>query len=891
MMIWRRSLAVRITCVLAAVLAVSWCFAAGLSAWRTWRQIEHESLSDLTNRLQLVSRINNDELQEAADGTRKLLRLWLSNDFTKDNSPIMPRSTLSWVADPGVRESPILPRAAAAAEAYGAAGQSVIADTFFYFPGKGAAFYTSPYPAPGYTVNRARYLLELSKRLPEERNNLIWDGPHYDKSSNILLMTVAAVKRDSKGNIEVIAGYELQLNQRLSRMEQLLNSYGSFIINSQGQVLVKLDGNAPPPPRLKGFNSNVSAPQILKLEDGHAVIVRLNAPSWYLVSLYPTARLRANALQLVLDEAPFAIIGFILLTLGLLIVLHRHLARPLASFAQSIEDTHRSDDFDRRLPIDRDDELGRFAKAYNDLLDTLQNERKGLEKQVEMRTNELRQAWQISDRANLLKGQFLANMSHEIRTPLNAVIGMSHLLADTSLDARQQHFVASIQDNGNALLALINDILDFSKIESGVLDVETTTFNLLALAGDALGVLALKAEEKHLRLTLHVASNVPSKVTGDPWRLRQILVNLLGNAVKFTHSGSVQLIVWKGPESTIGFHVIDTGIGIAPDKLDAIFDAFRQANASTTRQYGGTGLGLSISRHLAQLMGGDLNVRSTPGKGASFTLTLPLPPSSDDEQLVMLPREEFDCLKEHSHRLNVLIVDDAATNREIVSLYLERFGHRYQSANNGEEALRLLNKVIFDVVLLDGQMPVMDGLETLTRIRSGNSDILDEDVWVIALTANAMACDREAFLQRGANAFLAKPVLPGQLFRALENAISWQLERGMQPELMNSTEVLNSSSYTETNFFLGQPSYLRELFRTDTLQILAQMQEAFREKDCHGLARLAHKVIGSAGQYGEPALEEVACALERHAKANAIEDIAADIYALEACCKSLFSSS
>ncbi len=377
--------------------------------------------------------------------------------------------------------------------------------------------------------------------------------------------------------------------------------------------------------------------------------------------------------------------------------------------------------------------------------------------------------------ASRLKSEFLATMSHEIRTPMNGVIGMTALLRDTPLTATQADYVRTIETSGESLLTIINGILDYSKIEAGRLELEVATFELRQCVEDALTLFHGRAQAKGLQLGCTIAAGVPLRVAGDATRLRQIIVNLLDNAIKFTDRGEVALTVHAEPAEKNGgrqrlhFAIRDTGIGIPPDGLQRLFKSFSQVDATTTRRYGGTGLGLAISKRLAELMGGTMWVQSRPGAGSTFQFTVLVEPQPEIAEVRPVPEQSIpDSSLGERFPLRLLIAEDNPVNQRVAALLLRRLGYAATTVNNGVEAVAAIQASDYDAILMDIEMPELDGFEATRRIRTLRQS--NTAPWIIALTAAITHNDRERAAAVGMNDFLTKPVRSEMLAAALTRA-------------------------------------------------------------------------------------------------------------------------
>jgi len=878
---WKASLSFRLSLILAVAIALFGLLSTGIALFFDFydtreiflKRLEAEAFSHALEQSVKLKSIQRD--------VQTLLSKWQA----RPDSIYEPRHYLGVryiTTDKNRSDSPArVSRAMSFVERYGSEGIGNFVDTIVLLDG-------------GYAVSGAESGLELRndydlnnltklRGLPV-KDELIWGTPYRTESGEWYL---AVAGKDFTSGAMIGVTVRLPLGFVEKHLDDV-NELVSFWLDVDGQPLTTPPNQLPVNFQTVLPTCDLSQPQ--NINGMQVICAQLKPTGWRMFHAYPAALPTEQALKRLPIRLLVAALMLLLLVGLLYVVLQRSLGRTLARFVQTISPQAAVSD-QQRLPAARGDELGQIAQAYNRLLDAVQTQYAMLEAKVAERTAELEEAKCRAERASANKSEQLTNISHEIRTPLNGMVGALMLLNRTRCDTDQTDLVDTALKCANHLLEIINNLLDFSRIESGQMVLTPSVLDPLLLIDQAMLTVQLPALDKRLALQTDIAPSFPSSLQTDGLRLRQILINLLGNAVKFTAEGGVTLRAW-GADCKVYFRVHDTGPGIPAERCVEVFAAFKQLNSHVA----GSGLGLAIARSLAQLLGGNLYCIPVD-HGACFQLDLPWteencpvttlnrgvvaaplhlhsqlrawgyqPIAGENEalvapELVYLPAKLRERLMPNAMSnegqpegeipvsawaLQVLIVDDVDTNRDIIGRMLRLYGHHTWEAVNGEQALALGRSHVFDVVLMDMRMPGLSGVETVSLWRDGANGMLDPDCPIIALTANAQPGERERLMSTGFSEYLTKPVTPGMLARVLDFVADLQLSRGM---------TLTPNPHCGQPLLAGNAALLPRL-GAELRHYYQRLGEALSVQNVEEGLCLLHTLKGLAGQAGLSLLHE-----------------------------------
>lgn len=899
--LWKNSLTTRIVAIMGVAMVLFWLLVAGVNFYYLYTKARYNLNQKMTARLEFMTQQVNQRFGYAERQARGLAWTWHALHHGT-NLPSYPRDLRRAVFVPfeqATIDRTLARQAAIVMEHYGRVDEihddlqvSDPVEMFLLVPGQGVVFF-QPHTQNLSAEDRKHRVKVLASLQNMPFTKPVQWSPLFQDACGSLYVAALALDPDTG----VIAGQILRMGALGAFLTTKTEGFRSlkFALQDEGGALL---WNNIEPHGVGAFSDvflaatsmadplNSECTRPTRIENFFVAHTPLSGPSLQLLVAYPAKYLINKTFALVASTVPWALLVQLLLSIIVFVILQLYLGRPLRKIV-NVLDTQQATDPLRRLPEGRTDELGRIAKAYNVLIQKLSAYYRTLEDKVLARTHELEEARRLAEQVSHRKSEHIASISHEIRTPLNGIVGAISLLEHSPLSPQQQDLTAIARQSSGYLLDIVNDLLDFSRIEAGQLKLSFAPAPILPMLDQVMLTVYLKAQEKRLALQTWVASDVPQQVMLDDIRVRQILINLLGNAVKFTQQGHIHLHVWRQADQLF-MAVEDTGAGIPDEHRQMIFQPFIQVRPHDN----GNGLGLAIASRIAGLMGGEILLDSQAGVGSRFTLRLPLrkpsPPLApfnarlvaaeplhqqlrawgiepqtganpllDAPELVYLPgklhRKVSAALRGETldnervattvcpWSLKVLVVDDMPVNRGIVGKMLHELGQQIETAASGHAALQLGRRHVFDLVFLDMRMPEMDGLETTEHWRDPQGGILDQNTPIIALTANALPGESERAKAAGMNGYLTKPVSLEQLAAALNYAASQQLTRGIEltPNQRLQKPLLNLAD-----------DALRDQLHAALTALQQQINAAWRAHQRDLLLEVLHTLKGCAGQGG-----------------------------------------
>ncbi|MCL9783985.1 ATP-binding protein [Vibrio sp. S4M6] len=752
-------------------------------------------------------------------------------------------------------------------------------------------------------INKVKAQIEQLYDMPRNSRGFLWGKPYYDEDTHAWRVMVGRIIIDRHGR-KLLMGYSTHLKKFVQQHPKSAAGAFNIVITDEGKIL----------PIFKPRLSQAKLDSLLAEKNSsdynswraHKYLISVASyygPSWKLVRIEPEAAVISLEVKHFISYIPYGLGLFFALALVLLVTLHYGLAKPLREFIRIISSTS-TRDFKYRLPYEREDELGMIAKSYNKLLSTIEFNYQNLEAKVALRTQELKNARIAAEQENELKSIHLTMISHEVRTPLNGIIGALDLIEANPVNFNP-NLVRTAKRCSHSLLEMINNLLDFRRIEQGQMQLTESQTKLLPLIDRAVLMIQPRLQHKNIKFKVLVRDKVPCSLTLDSLQVRQILINLLANALKFTDEGSIQLEVSREDNQLI-FKLRDTGIGISKEILPHIFEPYIREHLERV----GTGLGLPISRSLALLMDGDISVTSQVNQGSEFVLTLPIKeatygaklegtvraPTRLREQLeiwgvtfeqsdeddcplssldyVYLPNmlrkrleqilegvqgfdSHFQSIPIQPWSLEILLVDDVENNREIIGQMLESIGNKVTTVSNGQDALEKGKKHIYDLVLMDIRMRGLDGVETYCHWQKEETGILDPDCPVIALTADTQPEEQARISRAGFFDYVTKPVSLIKFTQILAQVIDYQQVRMI--------DLMPNEKLNQPLFNLPE---LREKAKLQLIGFISELRVAIEAEDWKECGHVLHSFKGCAGQGGYRDIYQQAEEFEKHLKSE-----------------------